>query len=56
MSASSKSSRKPAALSGPAIFAVVESAMRRASRKVAAENKRLGIPLIVRPRKASGSR
>lgn len=51
MSASSKSSRKTATVPESDIFAIVEAAMRRAARKVAAENKRLGLPLIVAPAK-----
>jgi hypothetical protein len=56
MSASSKSSRKAAPVPGAAIFSLVETAMRRAARQVAAENKRLGLPLIVAPAKPNKRR
>lgn len=54
MSASSKSSRKPQTTAD--IFSAAEVAMRRAARKVAAENKRLGLPLIVAPTKPTKRR
>jgi hypothetical protein len=57
MSASAASSRKVEAPGeGDRIFALVDAAMRRAARKVAAENKRLGLPLIVAPSKPAKRR
>lgn len=51
MNAFGKSSRKTSNASDESFFELVEAAMRRAARKVAAENKRLGLPLIVAPAK-----
>ncbi len=51
MSASATTPRRAKAALDDPFVAMVEAAMRRASRKVAAENKRLGLPLIVAPRK-----
>lgn len=48
MSASAKPSPK-VSTAEPDIFAITEAAIRRASRKVALENKRLGLPLIAAP-------
>jgi hypothetical protein len=56
MSASANSSPEVKAALADPFVAMVEAAMRRASRKVAAENKRLGLPLIVAPAKPAKRR
>ncbi len=59
MSASATTPRRAKAVLDDPFVAMVEAAMRRAARKVAAENKRLGLPLIVvsaKPRKRRARR
>lgn len=57
MSASSNAVAKKPEQEGQHFVAAVKAAMRRAARKVALENKRLGLPLIAeKPQRASRSR